>query len=259
MSSHEFCTVERDGHLMTVTLDRPERMNALHPPADFELTEVFDEFEADPDLWIGIITGAGNRAFCAGNDLRFQAEGGDMTRPGTGFGGFTKRFDLIKPMIAAVNGVAMGGGFELALACDIIVAAENARFALPEPRVGLAARGGGLARLPRQIPLKKAMGMILTGRHVPAAEGFELGFVTALAPEGGALEEARRWAGLILECSPMSIRASKQAVGRGLDMDTLAQSYSELYPAVAEMAASEDYIEGPLAFSEKRKPNWKGR
>ncbi|MEC8792955.1 MAG: enoyl-CoA hydratase-related protein, partial [Pseudomonadota bacterium] len=179
----EFCTAERDGHVLTITINRPERMNALHSPAHYEMDALFNEFESDPDLWVAILTGAGERAFSAGNDLRWQAEGGTRDRPASGFGGLTSRFDRTKPLIAAVNGVAMGGGFEMALACDVIIAAENARFALPEPRVGLAALAGGLHRLPRMIPLKRAMGMILTGRHVPAPEGMELGFVTELVPE----------------------------------------------------------------------------
>ena len=188
----EYSYTEREGHVLTVTLNRPERMNALHSPAHFELDEIFNDFETDPDLWVCILTGAGDRAFSAGNDLKFQAEGGTRDRPKSGFGGITERFDRTKPMIAAVNGVAMGGGFELALACDVIIAAENARFALPEPRVGLAALAGGLHRLPRAIPQKKAMGMILTGRHVPAAEGLDIGFVTELVPEGAALSAAPR-------------------------------------------------------------------
>ena len=190
-----FSTTERDGHLFIVTINRPEVMNALHPPANAELSSVFDEFAADPDLWVAIITGAGERAFSAGNDLKYTAAGGDRSgQPATGFGGITSRFDLNKPLIAAVNGVAMGGGFEIALACDIIVAAENALFALPEVRVGLAALAGGVHRLPRTIGPKRALGMILTGRHVPAQEGYELGFVNEVVPEGQALAGARRWA-----------------------------------------------------------------
>jgi enoyl-CoA hydratase/carnithine racemase len=259
MSSREFCTVEKDGHLMIVTLNRPERMNALHPPANWELDAVMNEFAADPDLWIGIITGAGDRAFSAGNDLRYQAEGGNMSRPVHGFAGITNRHDLNKPLIAAVNGIAMGGGFEIALACDLIIASENAIFALPEPRVGLAALAGGLHRLPRIIPMKQAMGMILTGRRVPAAEGKELGFVNEVVPEGEALAGAKRWAETIMECSPMSIRASKEAVYKGQDMPTMEQAYTSMFPAVLAMRESEDFIEGPLAFSEKRSPNWKGK
>ena len=158
-------------------------MNALHPAANRELAAAFDEFAADPELWVAIITGAGDRAFSAGNDLKHQAMGGDMSgQPATGFAGLSARWDLDKPVIAAVNGVAMGGGFEIALACDLIIAAENALFALPEVRVGLAAMAGGLLRLPRTIGTKRAMGMILTGRRVPAREGLELGFVTDVVP-----------------------------------------------------------------------------
>jgi crotonobetainyl-CoA hydratase len=254
---YEFCKVEREGHLTVVTLNRPELMNALHSPAHFELDQIWNDFAADPEQWVAIVTGAGERAFCAGNDLKHQASGGKMGRPRSGFGGLTLRFDLDKPVIAAVNGVAMGGGFEIALACDIIVAAENARFALPEPRVGLAALAGGIHRLPRTIGLKRAMGMMLTGRHVPAREGFELGFVTALAPEGQVLAEARKWAAQMLECSPMSLRATKQAAMQGLSIPDVGTAMKVEYDAVTRMRASHDWIEGPKAFSEKRKPQWR--
>ena len=257
----EFSETQRDGHILTVTINRPEVMNAIHPAANRELAEVWDDFQNDPDLWVGIITGSGDRAFSAGNDLKHQASGGDMSgMPATGFAGLTSRFDLDKPVIAAVNGVAMGGGFEIALACDLIIASENATFALPEPRVGLAALAGGLQRLPRQIHVKQAMGMILTGRRVPAAEGKELGFVTDVAPHAELMTRARSWAAQILECSPLSVRASKQAVMRSLDIADLAESMNNgQYPAVGDMFRSEDFIEGPLAFAQKRAPEWKGK
>lgn len=255
----EFSSVERDGHVTTVTIDRPEVMNALHPPASRELAEVFDDFAADPEQWVAIVTGAGDRAFSAGNDLKYQAGGGDMSgRPASGFGGLTARFDLAKPVIAAVNGVAMGGGFELALACDLIVASERAVFALPEPRVGLAALAGGLHRLPRQIPVKQAMGMILTARRVDAAEGDQLGFVNEVVAHGELLDAARRWADQILECSPMSIRASKQAVDQGFEHGGVESALAARYPAVEDMVRSQDFVEGPLAFAEKRPPSWTG-
>ena len=161
-----YCQVEKSGRLTVVTIDRPEVMNALHPPGNQELAEVFDDFARDPEQWVAIITGAGDRAFSAGNDLKYQASGGKMWGPATGFAGLTQRFDNVKPVIAAVNGLAMGGGFEIALACDLIVAAENAVFALPEPRVGLAALAGGIHRLPREIGMKQAMGMLLTGQSI---------------------------------------------------------------------------------------------
>ena len=257
--AHQFCTVEDEGRLRIVTLNRPEVLNALHADANDELSAVWDEFAARDDLWVGIVTGAGGRAFSAGNDLKVQAAGKRRPNGPNGFAGLSHRFDLDKPLIAAVNGVAMGGGFETALACDIIIAAENAVFALPEPRVGLIAGGGGVHRLPRTIPIKKAMGMILTGRRVSAREGFDLGFVTGVVKEGEALEAAKQWAQMILECSPKAVRASKQAAYRGLDEQKLETAMRTVYPAQRENLESQDYIEGPKAFAEKRKPNWQNR
>ncbi|WP_304166220.1 enoyl-CoA hydratase-related protein [Phenylobacterium aquaticum] len=259
--AYEFIKVEREGPVTVITLNRPEVMNALHSPAHFELHEAFDAFAADPEQWVGIVTGAGERAFSAGNDLKHQAGGGGMSSPPSGFAGLTSRFDLNKPLIAAVNGIAMGGGFEIALACDLIVAAEGAIFALPEPRVGLAALAGGLHRLPRMIGQKQAMGMILTGRRVTAAEGQTLGFVNEVVPAAELLTAARRWAAQICELSPMSIRASKEAVYKGLDEATLEDAIKGQmkYPAIGALFRSEDFKEGPMAFAQKRAPAWKGR
>jgi enoyl-CoA hydratase/carnithine racemase len=257
----EFCRAERDGRILTVTIDRPERMNALHPPANFELEQVFDDFAADPELWVAILTGAGDKAFSAGNDLKFQAEegGAAIKAPSTGFGGLTSRFDNWKPVIGAVNGVAMGGGFEIALACDLIIASDNAVFALPEPRVGLAALAGGVHRLPRQIGLKRAMGMMLTGRRVGAAEGLDLGFVNEVVPQAELMTAARRWADQIIECAPLSVRASKQAAMQGIELGGLEAAMEGRYEGIGAMVKSQDFIEGPRAFAEKRKPNWQGQ
>jgi crotonobetainyl-CoA hydratase len=256
----EFVTVDRDGPLTIVTIDRPERLNALHTAAHNELSAVFDDFAADPRQWVAIITGAG-RAFCAGNDLRYQAEGGSLERPTSGFGGLTSRFDLDKPVIAAVNGAAMGGGFEIALSCDIVIAAEDAMFAMPEPRVGMAALASGLHRLPRTIGWQRAMGIILTGRRVTACEGESFGFINAVVPRDDVLDEARRWAALMLECSPLAIRAAKEIARNGLGIASLDAAIGEQRggDALKAMLGSEDYREGPRAFAEKRRPEWRGR
>jgi enoyl-CoA hydratase/carnithine racemase len=232
---HEFVRVERVGRLTLVFINRPECLNALHPPAHHELAAIFDEFACDSEQRVAIVTGAGHRAFCAGNDLRFRAEQGYQGMPAAGFGGLTSRFDLDKPVIAAVNGVAAGGGFELALACDLVVAGEHARFSLPEAKTGLAGLGGGLQRLPRQVGLKIAMGIALTGRSVGAAEALRLGLVNEVVSPGEELNAACCWARQILAAAPLAVRAAKQAMLAGLAHADVAQAIraQEHLPACA--------------------------
>ncbi len=258
---YEYIRVAKDDHLTIVTLNRPEVLNALHGPAHWELHKVFDEFEKDDQQWVAIVTGAGDRAFCAGNDLKYHAAKGQPDQPPpSGFAGLSSRFGMTKPVIAAVNGLAMGGGFETALACDLIIASENAGFALPEPRVGLIALAGGLLRLPRAIGMKRAMGLALTARKVSAKEGLEYGFVNEVVPEGQVLEAAKKWAEDICKLSPLAVRAAKQVMQQGTDMPLdRAMSLQWGCPAVRTARASSDAIEGPRAFAEKRQPVWQGK
>ena len=258
--AYEFATYEKEGRIATVTINRPERMNALHPPTNLELHDIWNDFQNDPEVWIGILTGSGDRAFSAGNDLKYTAEHGlGGVRVGeSGFGGLVKRMDCWKPIIAAVNGFALGGGFEMALACDIIIAADHARLGLPEPRVGLMAGAGGVHRLPRMMPQKIAMGYILTSRHMTAQEAHRWGIVNEVVPLADLMPTVHRWAQDILEGAPLSIRASKQAAMMGLG-HPLDIALNLEYTQNTIMRRSEDIVEGPKAFAEKRKPNWKGR
>jgi enoyl-CoA hydratase/carnithine racemase len=253
----KFCRVETDGRILTVTIDRPEVRNALSQDASWELGEVFDAFDRDPELWIAIVTGAGDKAFCAGADLK-----GGMNRdrppvPPTGFGGMVARHGRLKPVIAAVNGQAMGGGFELALACDLIVAADTATFGLTEPRVGLAALGGGIQRLIREIGSKRAMALLLTARKITAGQAADLGLVNEIVPAGELMSAARRWADEILQASPNSVIATK-AVANALDGRSLAESMTEMFnlTEVRRLLTGPDAREGPKAFAEKRPPVW---
>ncbi|MDR2856287.1 MAG: enoyl-CoA hydratase/isomerase family protein [Novosphingobium sp.] len=253
----EFSTVSIDGRIMTVTFNRPERRNALHADANHELGAVFDAFERDPDLWIAIVTGAGDKAFCAGADLVTAASGDRPPVPESGFAGLVSRFDRRKPVIAAVNGMAMGGGFEAALACDIIIAADTATFGLTEPRVGLAALGGGIQRVVEELGPKRAHALLLTARKITAGDAGTMGMIAEIVPADGLLPAARRWAEEIMECSPASIAATK-AVVRSLDGHSVEHSMRGMFalPEVRSLLTGPDAREGPKAFAEKRKPNW---
>lgn len=249
-----------------ITLDRPEAMNSLNPPLRRALSRHFDEVAENDDIWLAVVTGAGDRAFCAGADLKHraleatatEAQKAEWRRMAAETVSLTERWHYPKPVIAMVNGYALGGGLELAMACDIIVAADHAEFGLPEPRRGLIAGAAGVHRLPRQIGLKPAMGYMLTGRHMSAARAFELGLVNELVPAARLRETVEDWVADILRCAPLAVRATKEATMRGLDFP-LAQAFYTRYEWEHRRQMSEDAREGPRAFAEKRPPDWKGR
>ncbi len=262
--SYEYVEVRRDGHVLEITINRPQVRNALTPDASQEMSDVLDAYLADRDLWVAIITGAhgpdgpgGKGAFCAGNDLLHTAAGGALWMPKTGFGGLTSRRGVDKPIIAALNGPAFGGGFELALACHLVVAEEHAEVALTEVKVGLVAAMGGLVRLPRALPPHLANELILTGRRMGAEEARRWGLVNQVVPRGQALTAARELAGVLLESSPTSVRVSLQLMAE-------AQTYADPVDAAAaptdaldKLLVSRDTTEGVTAFAFKQKPRWR--
>ena len=260
MSAFEHCLVEREAEILWITIDRPASMNALNPLAHREIAAALDSFAADQSLRVAVLTGAGDRAFCVGSDLKARAAANADDHPSTGFAGISHRFGLMKPVIAAVNGLAIGGGVEIVAACDLAYAVDHAEFALPEPRVGLAALGGGgLQRLARNLPLKYAIDLVLTGRRIGAEEAKRIGLINDVVPRGELKAHVRKVAGMIIEGAPLSIEASKQVMLQSLDHADLETAIRASYPAAERMLASEDAKEGQRAFVEKRKPEWRGR
>jgi acetyl-CoA C-acetyltransferase len=256
---YDHVLVRRDGRLLEVTINRPEARNSLHAKANEELDHIFDAYFADDDLWVAIVTGAGDKAFCAGNDLIYSASGQPMWVPKNGFGGLTSRPHMAKPIIAAVNGFAMGGGCEIALACHLVVADATAQFALSEVKVGLIAGAGGVIRLPRTIPPKVATEMILTGRRITAAQALEYGLVNRVAEAGRALDGARVLAAEVLDSSPTSVRLSLQAMEETRGIPDVIDAVTHPSSAFDDVMASEDAFEGLTAFAQKRPPRWRNR
>lgn len=254
---------ERRGGVLEVTVDRP-KANAIDAPTSRKLAEVFGSFRDDPQLRLAIVTGAGDRFFSAGWDLK-AAAGGELVDadhgPG-GFAGLTEMFDLDKPVIAAVNGLAVGGGFELALACDLIFAAEHAEFFLPEVNIGMIPDSGGVFRLPRRIPRSIAMEMLLSGRRMTAEEAARWGLVNSVVPGPELMEQARTVAGQIADAAPLAVAAVKE-VTDATEHLSIVEAYATLrsgeLTAYQRMLASEDVVEGSRAFAEKRRPVWRAR
>lgn len=261
MGNYEFAKTETKDKILIVTINRPEVYNAVHPPLSRELDEIWNDFLKDPDLWVAILTGAGEKAFSAGNDLKYSAQAAQyrVNQPASGFAGLTNRFDRTKPIIAAVNGFAMGGGMETALSCDIIIASENAKFALPEVKVGFFAAAGGVQRLSRQIGKKAAVEIMLTGRSVGAEEALALGIVNEVVSHEKLLEKAIEKAALIASNCPSSVKASMEALNHMDQLEEIPIALEKSYEIIDVLRNTEDHKEGVAAFVEKRAPNWKNK
>ena len=264
MADYEFIRYEQRDHVATVTLNRPEVLNAIHPPMAEELADAWERIRDDDSVWIGVLTSSGERAFCAGADLKWRSEAGEAARShnraeASGAArGFQRGRDCYKPLLAVVNGYAVGGGLELVLGCDLAVAAEHAQLGLPEARRGLLADAGGIHKLVRRLPWSAAMQLILTGELISAAEARRIGLVNQVVPAEGLQAAAEQWVEAILACAPLALQAGKEAAVRGLELP-LWEAVNTRFPLAERMYESEDFIEGPKAFAEKRKPLWKGK
>jgi enoyl-CoA hydratase len=248
--------VSRDAGILVITLNRPEARNAVNNALARQVATALDELDGDPELKIGIIAGAGG-TFCAGMDLKAFVRGEHAYVKGRGFGGIVER-PPAKPLIAAVEGYALAGGCEIALACDVIVASRTAAFGLPEVRRGLVASGGGLLRLPRRIPYHVAMEYSLTGAHLSATRGYELGLVNHLVDEGGALAAAKELGARIAANGPLAVRVTKQILVSSPDWDS-EDEFARQAEITKAINSSHDAVEGATAFAEKRPPVWTGR
>jgi len=257
MSGIEWTVAE---HVARVTIDRPAVRNALDVTAEEELASTLRRLDADPDVRVVVLTGAGDRAFCAGADLRSEQRSGleyfAYQHPG-GFGGLGAATDISVPIIARVNGHALGGGFELVLGCDLVIACDEAQLGLPEATVGYLPLGGGVLQLTQRLPQAIAMELLLTGRRMTAQEAQVLGLVNEVVPRADLDEAVAHLVARLLACAPLSLRAIKQLAAETRHL-TLAEAIQHRSLAVMRALGSQDAVEGPLAFREKRAPLWQG-
>jgi len=247
---------EVDGAVAVITIDRPEARNAVNEAVASGVAAALDELDPRTDIRVIVLTGAGG-TFCAGMDLKGFVTGENPLAGGRGFGGIVQR-PPAKPVIAAVEGYALAGGFEIALACDLIVASEDATFGLPEVSRGLVAAAGGLLRLPRRIPYHVAMEIALTGGHIAAGRLHQAGLISRLVPAGQALDQARQLAGAIAKNAPLAVEATKRIVAESADWPS-AEAFARQNDITAPVFSSADAREGAVAFAEKRAPVWQGR
>lgn len=257
---------EKRDRIAYITIQRPEAMNALGPAHNQELIEVWTDFRDDPDVWVAILTGSGERAFCAGADLKTYTPSIGSGSPyavrqvanGLGFGGITRGLEIWKPIIGAVNGYALAGGLELALACDIRVASDNAQFGCSEVKRGFHHCDGGTVRLPLIVGLANALKMQLMGEPIDAQEALRIGLVSEVVPAAELMPTAEPYARTILRNSPLGVRSAKESMLRSLGrvLEDALRFENILFSTLTQ---TQDYTEGPRAFAEKRKPEWKGQ
>jgi enoyl-CoA hydratase/carnithine racemase len=262
MSQYERILYEKEGRLALITINRPDRLNAIDALTSYELNAAFSDFRDDDNLWVAVLTGAGERAFSTGNDLvaMSQAQAGQGTGdvPRAPFGGITREFECWKPIIAAINGYCLAGGLEIALSCDIRVAAEHAQFGVPEVTRGIIPSASGTQRLPRMLPRGIALELLITGARFDAQWALRYGLVNYVVAADQVLPRARELAEKICENGPLAVRAAKESALRGVEM-TFEEGLKQEIEHARKVLASEDAREGPLAFAQKRKPEYKGR
>jgi enoyl-CoA hydratase len=247
---------ERRGHVELITINRPEARNAINRATAVALSTAFDECETDDDVWVVVLTAAGDKAFSAGMDLKAFAQG-EVPATEKGFGGLTRR-DFPKPLIAAANGSAFAGGLELLISCDMVVSAEHAKFGIPESSRGLVAGAGGLIRLPKRVPLAVAYEMALSAEPIDAQRAYQLGIVNHVVPSDQVLVVALALAERITKNAPLAVRASKSVMKQSLEL-TETQAWPISDKVFTTIIHTEDALEGALAFAEKREPNWKAK
>jgi enoyl-CoA hydratase len=250
---------ERRGNVEILTINRPEARNAINGAVSKAMSALLDELAEDPGCWVVVITGSGDKAFSAGMDLKAfsSGEGGDIIGASGGFAGVTQR-DFPKPLIAAVNGSALAGGFEIMLSCDLVVAAEHATFGIPEAKRGLIAAAGGLIRMPKRLPMAVALELAMTGDSIDAGRAYALGLVNKVVPSDALVAEAVALAERIAANAPLAVRYSKSVMKRAAEVPE-SEGWSINQEAVGVVFSSADAMEGPVAFAEKRAPNWQGK